>query len=141
MPHPCCYNSLHLFDGTQVVIAVPSKVAKYFDIVQNAEGFTSYTRNRYTYTRLTSLVENTTTTVTVPSHRSVKYKGWIRQRGRKIRVPTENITKKGFPETMGITFPQKVSYIEIGAWLWEECRSHKPKYFLTEAGKYRPVVP
>jgi hypothetical protein len=141
MSQPFVYNSIRYLDGTEIVIAVPSKVAEYFGIIDNAKGFSFYTRNGYTYTRLTSLVEGTKTTVTVPRHRSTKFKNVIRQRGRKIRIPTESFTKKGFPKTMGITFPQKVWYVEIGSWLWNECKLHKPEYFITEAGKHRPVAP
>jgi hypothetical protein len=134
-----CIASIDFVDGTEAILVIRAKVVDYFNIPVGISRLPTYRRGAYTYHRSDGLRTANRTEVRVPKTQSVKTVEWTRRRGRKVRIPTERVTKKGYTQTLGITFPRRMTYRDIGYWLFLNCRAHRPKYFLTEAGKKRIV--
>lgn len=135
-----CLASITFQDGQEATIVIRAKVANYYGIESTAPAFKSFRRRGYSYMRFNDLTSDTGKVVRVPSSRFTRLQALNRKGGRKVRIPTEIMTRKGCVKTYGITFPQKADYIDIGQWLAVHCKSHKPRYFLTEAGRKRPVL-
>lgn len=135
-----CLASIEFTDGSAATIVIREKVAAHFGIESDAPTFKTFRKRGYTYTKYDELSSDTGKLVRVPASRYTRLQALNGKGGRKVRIPTGRTTAKGCVQTYGITFPMKADYWEIGQWLARHCKQNKPRYFLTEAGKKRPVL-
>jgi hypothetical protein len=117
-----------------MLIPIKKKVADYFGITPCIETITTVRRKAYTYTRYSPTRIDMGVLVSVGKDKFT-LPAAVRKRGRKIRLPTEVKTKKGFVSTLGITFPPKAHHIAIAHWIHTNCKQHSPWYFLSQSGK------
>jgi hypothetical protein len=133
------FTSIAFADGSELLMVVKAKTANYFGIKDITPKAVMVQRKSYSYYRTDGLSNESKSVVTVPSSRYPRIPRLNVKNVREVRVPTELFTPRGNVKTHGIKFPVKVDYIDIGRWLYRNCTLHKPKYFLTEAGKKRVV--
>jgi hypothetical protein len=120
-------------------MVVRARIAEYYGIREISPVPITAQRKSYSYYRRNLLTNESGGVITVPSSRYLRIPHLSLKNVREIRVPTELVSPRGNIRTHGIKFPVKANCIDISHWLFWNCTRHKPKYFLTEAGKKRAV--
>lgn len=127
-------------DGSESLVELREKTADYFGIKVITPELRIIQKKAYTYYRHKGLTAELFKEVRVPSSRYSQAPRLSTKSGRTVRVPTESTSPRGNVRTRGIKFPLRATYIDISRWLYRNCTRHKPRYFLTEAGKKRIVI-
>jgi hypothetical protein len=127
---------LILPSGKEGIIQTTDEAIDYFGISVVTPKDKLVEKKGYTYQRISG---NQLTEVRVPPSRFYVSPSFNKRDVRKIKVPRESFTEKGNQKTFSFSFPRRVKNVIISLWLSENCKQHKPIYFLTEAGRACPV--
>jgi hypothetical protein len=128
------HASILLADGSESFFEVGAKTADYFGITGVTPKPKTVHRDAYSYYRQVKLGESFAKVVNVPRSQQQRVPRQSPRSDNRVRIPTENVTKRGCVSTLGIKFPARARITDISHWLYWNCKVHRPQYFLTKSG-------
>ncbi len=131
---------IQLDSGNEAIIEVSAKAADYFGIAEVKPELRQIEKRGYSYHRNELSGSNPDALIRVPASKYTHLPKQGYRNNRAIKVPRQEVSARENTRTFSFNFPKRATNRDISRWLWENCHRNKPSYFLTEAGKRKPVL-